>query len=94
MKIKMLQTTYGAPHGYDTQPFKAGEVYDTTEELAKAWIADRTAEPFQEEAEPEEGDEEEAETPMNEEAPKKRGRPKKKKKRFAAPENKAKRRAP
>ena len=74
MKIKMLQTTYGAPHGYDTQPFKAGEVYDTTEELAKAWIADRTAEPFQEEAEPEEGDEEEAETPMNEEAPKKRGR--------------------
>jgi hypothetical protein len=38
MKIRMLMTRAGSEDGIHAQQFKAGEVYDLDESLAKPWL--------------------------------------------------------
>lgn len=43
MRIKMLQTSFGASDGVTVRPYQAGETYDVSQTLADAFLGDRVA---------------------------------------------------
>lgn len=48
MKIRMLNTANGCDNGYTLSEYKAGHVYDVSQDLARCFISTNDAEPYKE----------------------------------------------
>lgn len=48
--VKMLKSKMGSNNGYDAQMYQEGEVYEVTDTLAAAFVAEKVAEVTEEKA--------------------------------------------